>query len=1267
MEDLISINKIKKILFSLVLVSSISSVFAYTVQVSNVDGGGSVTLNGSTGGVVSGSFNAGDIVYISANPDSNKTFSSWSGGYTTSSSIIRAVVSGNINITAGFSNRVSSIMSINNKCVNRVINYQVTGARALNGVYVPATYAQVYVLEGSSFSTPSQDVTGYLPQSPNQSFYYAFNAGVVGAGTYLGSNSAFAGNTTYLSLGSATVLSDVHYSCQTASVSKYVVSFDTNLPVGVSATLTGAGTYNVHSNVTLTAYPVDSYKLTSISGFCGSGSQQYDGTGSGGYAFSVPFDTVKSSYNYTLQDLQNNCSVRANYTYIPPNTNLKYTVHLSAGYDNGGTVTVNGNTSADVTLTANAGTVINISANPSSGYTFYNWTGSLAGKSSSYSFILTGNVNETATFQLNSNTAQTSGSCGAVAKTLLVNSYPVNTAGYMNWVTGGIETAHSFPQTFGNGLFYNLECSSFSIPTPQPNQGYVFKTWIGNLGTTTMSMINAGNSIYPYQFNNVATPTITAVFEFNGAVNTAQAGETFSEVLATSEFGYISSNLSAPNVNEKGVFPVSPYTIDSKCVNTVVSFKAKRVTYYSILGITTPAPRISDSYTYVYLFGLDGSDLSATLNGNIYNFKSDPSEWVVRSLASPYEMPAGSYTSDMSSFSFKTNNVDYIIDQSAPIKTDKFSCTSRDVSASTIKPFYIPPYFVDDGYRFNTINGYSYLSITSPSFINVNGLTASTTLSKGIDKSVGYPFIRVKCSDMSSFPTKQNISCASSLDSYVSNHFIDYKYMWVFSSKPLEGFYKQVVSNPDSVYYNNATPIYGLFVYPKVLSVKLKGDEDIELSSITNKQFSQVGSSTANVTNAPLFATKIDLTKCKFYKSAEDYGQSILNDAPVSCLDVSYGGATYQGSSVFASSSYYSLMFNDSIVSGTGLLTGMFFDSSYYEDDDVLFYGGLFTSNNMFSVVEGENITNLLRNRICKDVKNINDCLNVVKSDNWIDSEEVEVSSETVDGHWQEVAGYWQEVAGYWKNATATVSGGSISMVSGDYLLSYTSGSGSVSFSTSTNGQLLVVGGGGGGGGANTTKGTGAGGAGGYVISSSSYLFNTGSLSISIGSGGSAGAVRASGTNGATTTFDTLVAGGGGFGGGSDYNGGNGANGGGAGGSNAGNKTGGTGYQGYNGASQTSSTGGAGGAGSGGSGSSSSGTTGGAGGSGVSSSITGSSVTYGCGGGGAGNDKAGASAGCSTAGAGNSSAGSAGNNATAVEQPAEAPALSFPAPPPPQP
>ncbi len=194
-----------------------------------------------------------------------------------------------------------------------------------------------------------------------------------------------------------------------------------------------------------------------------------------------------------------------------------------------------------------------------------------------------------------------------------------------------------------------------------------------------------------------------------------------------------------------------------------------------------------------------------------------------------------------------------------------------------------------------------------------------------------------------------------------------------------------------------------------------------------------------------------------------------------------------------------------------------------------------------------------------------------------------------------------------------------------------------------TTASVLVIGGGGGGGG----QQAGGGGGGGYIASTSYPI--SGSITVTVGAGGTAGAGSPSGGQGgrgATSTFGTINAIGGGGGGGNGQGGGTGGSGGGDG-INSNSAGAGTAGQGNNGGASGGANGGSGGGGAGAVGANGSSPNAGNGGNGTANSISGSSVTY-AGGGGGGTCCGGTAGTGGTGGGGNgSNSAGTGSNGTA--------------------
>ena len=200
-----------------------------------------------------------------------------------------------------------------------------------------------------------------------------------------------------------------------------------------------------------------------------------------------------------------------------------------------------------------------------------------------------------------------------------------------------------------------------------------------------------------------------------------------------------------------------------------------------------------------------------------------------------------------------------------------------------------------------------------------------------------------------------------------------------------------------------------------------------------------------------------------------------------------------------------------------------------------------------------------------------------------------------------------------------TATGGTITDVGGYRIYTFTSSGTFNVTSGSANVEYLIVAGGGGGGGIGSigTGGAGGGGAGGVLTGNVSV--STGSYTVTIGAGGTAGVSGTDGGTGGNSSFAGVSAAGGGGGASSGAADNNGVAGGSGGGGRytgtGGSGTAGQGYAGGNGTG-SSNDGAGGGGGASQLGSNGSANDGGKGGNGLASTISGSSVTYGGGGGG---------------------------------------------------
>jgi uncharacterized repeat protein (TIGR02543 family) len=236
---------------------------------------------------------------------------------------------------------------------------------------------------------------------------------------------------------------------RTAMVSDYVWSFTTIPQITVSSTpaagglSAGAGTFAQGSTVNVTATPNTGYTFTNWTD---------NGT----------VVSTSSSYQFSMAG---NKALVANFKVIPPS---QFAVVLSSLPVAGGTTSGSG--------AYNAGTLVTVTAFPSAGYTFVNWTdnGAVASTSSSYQFNIAGNRTLVANFKL----------IPASQFAVTLSSSPA---------AGG--------STNGSGA-YNAG-SSVTV-TATPHTGYNFVSWTDN-GTIV--------SVTPsYQFILIANRTLVANF-----------------------------------------------------------------------------------------------------------------------------------------------------------------------------------------------------------------------------------------------------------------------------------------------------------------------------------------------------------------------------------------------------------------------------------------------------------------------------------------------------------------------------------------------------------------------------------------------------------------------------------------------------------------------------------------------------------------------------------------------------------------------------------
>lgn len=746
-------------------------------------------------------------------------------------------------IFIAFANNVLATVvsySINNKCVIDVYTYSATVARPENGVAVSVVsgYVNIYVLQDSVYSAPVQDVSGKLAQSPNQAFYYDFTPSTLASGVYSGSNSRFVGSTKYLSMASASQISHTTFDAsnttcangapQSAVVpeTKFTVLASPVGIVGFSPNVTGAGTYVKGSNVTITAPAVSGWVVTS-----------FEGTANG-MSFYYPINYSAVSYKYTISNIWTNADIKVRYSkYTEVLTGYKYNLSASTG----GTVQVTPVASAigagysSSTFSYYKNDVVKVTALANSGYTFQGWEGGFAGYSSSFDITTYRDVTSKAIFSLNTNTVPMSTATTTVE--LNVDVFPPGSGLVQHNDYGGSTWTTFFNWTFSSDVNFKIK--------PVGKNGYKFKGWTSS--NIPLSVINALNadltasyySLTKLQLANVNAPLLVANFEYDGITPSIVTGyeDSFTEIVASSSLGKFDTLLTSYSVDTGKTLPRSPYIIGGRCVTHVIEFTGNRTISLG-LGAYIPS---SFNNRYV-IYGLEGSALSLEKTGNVFTFKSDPSDFSW-SVNSGFGLPAGSYSSDDTSVFAGADNAltfNNVVPMGDPIE---YSCTDSTEISTSISPYWVT--------GFSLMQGISYVSSISASgaLINVKFPTSDINGATSTGNPFAYHFgldlayTKINCSYGVNASLAYDIGCPAWL-SDTDKHdlplpYDKYKYMWVFSTKPIREFYHQQPI---------ATTSNDIF--------------DVQLSSADKSVL--IGSYVADMgTTYNVYATRINLENCR--------------------------------------------------------------------------------------------------------------------------------------------------------------------------------------------------------------------------------------------------------------------------------------------------------------------------------------------------------------------------------------------------------------------
>jgi uncharacterized repeat protein (TIGR02543 family) len=423
----------------------------YTVATSSSPAG-----SGTTSGA--GSYNYGTSATVTATPATGYLFENWTeGGTIVSTNVSYAfTVTGNRAVVANFSLITYSVSTSSSPSAG--------GTTSGGGTFNPGTSATVTATPASGYQFLNW-TEGGIAVSTNPSYTFLVNVNrtlvatfqsisfitvntisspgsggtTTGAGTYAAGSIISVTSTPATGYqfanwteGGSVVSTSTSYSF-TASANRtlvanfsqitYVVSTSSNPAAG--GTTTGGGGFNYGSSVTVTATPASGYLFVNWT--------------EGGSAIST-----NASYTFTVTSGR---TIVANFSQII------YTVTTSSSPAAGGTSSGDG--------TYSSGSSATVTATPSTGYQFVNWTqgGSSVSTSASYSFTVTSNITLVANFTQATCTVTTSSSPAAGGTTTggggynygasaTVTAAPASGYLFVNWTEGGSAVSTNASYTF---------------------------------------------------------------------------------------------------------------------------------------------------------------------------------------------------------------------------------------------------------------------------------------------------------------------------------------------------------------------------------------------------------------------------------------------------------------------------------------------------------------------------------------------------------------------------------------------------------------------------------------------------------------------------------------------------------------------------------------------------------------------------------------------------------------------------------------------------
>lgn len=484
------------------------SINTYTITTSS-----SPVAGGTASGA--GIYNHGTQATVTATPSSGYLFVNW----TESGSIVSTNVSYSFTVTGA--RTLVANYSLITYTITTASSPPAGGTTTGGGTFSPSATATLTASPATGYqfigwteagTTVSTNATYSFLVSANRSLVATFQsisyltvntlANPSSGGTATGSGTYSAGTIVTVRATEATGYNFVNWSEGGSTVSSsesYTFTLNTNRTLvanfspisytvatssspSAGGTTSGGGAFIYGDAVTVTAVPASGYQFVNWT--------------QGGTAVST-----NSSYSFTLTG---NRTLTANFSQNA------YTISTSSSPANGGTTSGGGSFSHGDNAT--------VSAVPSTGYTFVNWTqgGTVVSTNASYSFTVTSGLTLVANFSqitytvaLSSAPAAGGTTSGAgtygSGTTATVTATPATGYRFVNWTRGGTVVSnsdnYSFQVTENTIIVANFIIASYSIVTTPVPVGGGTATGGGsfNFGSTvTVTAIPA----FGYQFNN---------------------------------------------------------------------------------------------------------------------------------------------------------------------------------------------------------------------------------------------------------------------------------------------------------------------------------------------------------------------------------------------------------------------------------------------------------------------------------------------------------------------------------------------------------------------------------------------------------------------------------------------------------------------------------------------------------------------------------------------------------------------------------------------